>query len=319
MRKLIILFAVISAISLGGYLYYREGKLPVNKSTTETTIFVIEPGQDLDSIINNLSNADLIRNRLVFYLVVKQLGIERKIQAGDFRLSQSMSAEAIAREFTHGTIDVWVTVPEGLRKEEIAELMATQFDIPETEFNELAEEGYLFPDTYLVPKNPSAQQIIDIMRANFDVKVGDDMVNKARAKGMTLDELVTFASIIEKEAFKNDKQEVADIMYRRLEEEYPLQVDATVQYALGYQAREKRWWKKQTTFEDLKYESPYNTYLNTGLPPGPISNPGLASIEAAANADSDTPYMFYLHDIKGNTYYAETYDEHLENIEKYLR
>lgn len=319
MKKLIILVVVLTLIGIGGYLYYQEGKLPVNKNATEYTMFVIEPGQDLDSIINDLSSEDLIRNRLAFYLVVKQLGIERKIQAGDFRLSQSMSADQIAQELTRGTIDVWVTIPEGLRKEEIAELMATQFDIPETEFNELAEEGYLFPDTYLVPKNPTAQQIIDIMQANFDAKVGDDIREKAREKGMTLDELVTFASIVEKEAFKNDKQEVADIMYRRLEEDYPLQVDATVQYALGYQAREKRWWKKQTTFEDLKYESPYNTYLNTGLPPAPISNPGLASIEAAANADADTPYMFYLHDTKGNTYYAETYDEHLENIERYLR
>ncbi|MBP9690861.1 endolytic transglycosylase MltG [Candidatus Woesebacteria bacterium] len=319
MKKLLILIVILILCAIGGVLYMREGQLPVNKKSTESTFFVIKPGQDLDSIINDLSDAKLIRNRVVFYLVVKQLGIERKIQAGDFRLSQSMTAQEIAEEFTHGTVDVWITIPEGLRKEEIAERMATQFNIPETEFNELANEGSLFPDTYLVPKNPTAQQIIDIMTANFEKQFTDELRAKAREKGFTENELITFASIIEKEAFRNDKQEVADIMYRRLQDDYPLQVDATVQYALGYQASERRWWKKQTTFDDLKYVSPYNTYLNTGLPPAPISNPGRASLEAAANADAATPYMFYLHDSKGNTYYAETYEEHQANIQKYLR
>jgi len=319
MKKLIIFLIILVVIAISGFIFYKEGKLPVNKASEENTMFVIEPGEDLDSIINNLSKENLIRNRLVFYLLVKQKGIERKIQAGDFRLSQSMSAEEIADEFTHGTVDVWVTIPEGLRKEEIAEVMSKTFDISETEFNELATEGYLFPDTYLIPKNPSAQQIIDIMTANFDKQFDEDIQKKAREKGMTDKELLTFASIIEKEANASDKQQIANIMYRRLEEDYPLQVDATVQYALGYQAGEKRWWKKQTTFEDLKYDSPYNTYKYTGLPPAPISNPGRASIEAASNADADTPYMFYLHDGNGNTYYAGTYEQHQSNIEKYLR
>lgn len=319
MKKLAIFLIILVVIAVSGYAFYKEGKLPVNKTSEETTMFVIEPGEDLDSIINNLSKEDLIRNRLVFYLLVKQKGIERKIQAGDFRLSQSMTAEEIADELTHGTVDVWVTVPEGLRKEEIAEIMSKAFDISETEFNELANEGYLFPDTYLVPKDPTAQQIIDIMTANFNNQFDEDIQQKAREKGMTDIELLTFASIIEKEANANDKQQIANIMYRRLEEEYPLQVDATVQYALGYQAGEKRWWKKQTTFEDLKFDSPYNTYKYTGLPPAPISNPGRASLEAASNADSDTPYMFYLHDGSGKTYYARTYEEHQQNIERYLR
>ncbi len=319
MKKIAIFITILVVLALGGFLFYKEGMLPVNKSATESQIFVISPGEDLDSIINKLSKENLIRNRLIFYLIVKQKGIERKIQAGDFRLSKSMTAEEIADELTHGTIDVWVTVPEGLRKEEIAEIMATTFDIPETEFNELSDEGYLFPDTYLVPKNPTAQQIIDIMSANFESKFSDEIRQKAREKGMTEEELLIFASIIEKEAFKHDKQQVADILYRRLQENYPLQVDATVQYALGYQASEKRWWKSRTTFADLEYNSPYNTYKNTGLPPAPISNPGIASIEAAAEADEDTPYLFYLHDQNGKTYYAKTYEEHQRNIEKYLR
>ena len=98
----------------------------------------------------------------------------------------------------------------------------------------------------------------------------------------------------------------------------PLQVDATVQYVLGYQLNEKRWWKKALTFDDLKIQSPYNTYVVSGLPPAPISSPGMAAIEAVLNATTDTPYLFYIHDLQGNTYYGKDYAEHQENIEKYL-
>lgn len=319
MKKILIFVAVIIIIIFVGYFFYKEGSLPANKNDDEPVIFVIEKGENLDSIINNLSNADLIRNRVVFYYIVKQMGLETKIQAGDFRLNKSMTAKEIAEELTHGTIDVWVTVPEGLRKEEVAEIMSEKFGIKETEFNEIAKEGYLFPDTYLVPKNPTAEQIVQIMENTLDAKIDGEIIETAKEKGLDKDELLTLASIVEKEAFKNDKQEIADILYKRLEENYPLQVDATVQYALGYQPSEKRWWKKQLTFDDLKIESPYNTYENFGLPPKPIANPGLESIKAAANASADTPYMFYAHDENGKTYYSKDYDEHLENVNKYLR
>ena len=319
MKKVIYIIAIIVSVAIALLTLYTEGKLPVNKNAEKSVMFVVNKGENLDSIINKLSSEKLIRNRVVFYLVVKQLGIERKIQAGDFRLSQSMSAEEIAKELTHGAVDIWVTVREGLRKEEVAEIMSKEFDISETEFNNLSREGYLFPDTYLIPKNPSVEQIVNIMESTFNKRYSEELQKKARKNGFTDLELITFASIIEKEATANDKQEVADILFKRLRDNYPLQVDATVQYALGYQVNEKRWWKKQTTFEDLKIESPYNTYKNVGLPPNPICSPSLASIKAAANASVDTPYMFYLHDRKGKTYYAETYDQHLENIEKYLR
>lgn len=319
MKKVIYIIAILVSVAIALLTLYTEGKLPVNKNAEKSVMFVVNKGENLDSIINKLSSEKLIRNRVVFYLVVKQLGIERKIQAGDFRLSQSMSAEEIAKELTHGAVDIWVTVREGLRKEEVAEIMSKEFDISETEFNNLSREGYLFPDTYLIPKNPSVEQIVNIMESTFNKRYSEELQKKARKNGFTDLELITFASIIEKEATANDKQEVADILFKRLRDNYPLQVDATVQYALGYQVNEKRWWKKQTTFEDLKIESPYNTYRNVGLPPNPICSPSLASIKAAANASVDTPYMFYLHDRKGKTYYAETYDQHLKNIEKYLR
>ena len=146
------------------------------------------------------------------------------------------------------------------------------------------------------------------------------MKAKALKNGLTANEVVILASLIEKEAlFDEDRQEIANIMLRRLKEGHKLQIDATVQYALGYQPAEKRWWKKSLTLEDLKFNSPYKTYLISGLPPTPISNPGKASLDAVVNASADTPYLFYIHDSKGRTHYARNLAEHQRNIDKYLQ
>jgi UPF0755 protein len=320
MKKLTTVVIILVIIALAAFLFYKEGSLAVNKKDTSSKLFVVEPGESLDTIINHLASNDLIRNRVVFYLIVKQMNIETKIQAGDFRISPSMDARAIAEELTHGTLDIWVTIPEGLRKEEIAEIISEKFAIPESEFNALAKEGYLYPDTYLIPKSPNAQKIIDILTKTFDEKFTDEMKAKMQKKGMTINQVVTLASILEREAFgDSDRQQIANILYRRWQEDYPLQVDATVQYVLGYQADEKRWWKKSLTLNDLKIKSPYNTYVVTGLPPGPIASPGIAAMQAVLNADANTPYFFYIHDSKGVTHYAKTSEEHEANIQKYLR
>jgi UPF0755 protein len=320
MKKISILTAIVVLVLFGGFLFYKEGTLPVNKTDKTPKIFVIEQGEALDSIINNLAKEELIRNRVVFYWIVKQKGIERKIQAGDFRLMKSMDAYTIAEELTHGTVDVWVTIPEGLRKEEVAEIMSQKFGITETEFNALAQEGFLYPDTYLMPKNPTAQQVIDILTNTFNQKFTEEMKQQMIKKGMTQNEVVTLASILEREAFGDaDRQDIANVLYRRLDEGIPLQVDATVQYVLGYQPGEKRWWKKDLTFEDLKINSPYNTYVITGLPPAPIASPGIETIQAVINAEANTPYLFYIHDAEGNTHYAKDSEGHQSNINKYLK
>ena len=198
MKKLIILLIILGIFSVGGYLFYKEGTLPVNKSDTTAKMFVIDQGEPLDSIINSLYQEKLIRNRIVFRFIVKQKGIETKIQAGDFRLFPSMNAYEIADELTHGTVDVWITIPEGMRKEEIAEIVSEKFDIPETEFNSLAEEGYLYPDTYLIPKNPTAQQVVDILINTFEEKFTDEMEQQMIQKGMPRNEVVTLASLLER-------------------------------------------------------------------------------------------------------------------------
>ncbi len=306
-------------ISIGFYLFYEEGSLPVDKNNQGVSMFTVKQGEGLNSIVNNLASENLIRNRVVFYLIVKRLGIEKKIQAGQFRLSKNMRAETIAQNLTHGTEDVWVTIIEGLRKEEIAQILTQNFGIETIEFIEKAREGYLFPDTYLIPKGATIERILNIFQTNFDKKYNTNLKAEVKKRGLTEREGLIIASLVEKEAkFPEDKQKVAGILIKRYKEGWLMQLDATIQYALGYQKNEKSWWKKNLTIEDIKVDSTYNTYEYEGLPPAPICNPGLDSLTAVAQAEINTPYWYYISDKKGNMHYGVTLEDHNENIRKYL-
>jgi len=319
MKKILFFFMVIAFIGLGFFLFFKEGALAVNKTDKSNKIFVIRKGEGLNQIANNLASSGLIRNKIVFYLIVKQMGIEKKIQAGDFRLSPSMDAYKIAQSLTHGTLDNWVTIIEGLRKEEIAQIISQAFDIPETDFLKLADEGYLFPDTYLIPREATSGSIIKILTDNFVRRFSDQLKLEAKAKNLSEKEVLILASLVEKEAKTyDDKVQVAGIILKRLKNDWPLQIDATVQYALGYQSNEKTWLKKNLTQEDLEIDSPYNTRKNKGLPPGPICNPGLDSIKAVIYGNQQTPYWYYISDTKGRMHYAKTLEGHETNIKKYL-
>lgn len=310
---------ILLVLATGFYLYFRSGSLPFNKSDKVSKIFIVPRGEPLEGIINSLYKEDLIRNKLVFYMIVKQKGIDRAIQAGDFRLSPSMNAYQIADALTHGTLDVWITLIEGTRREEMAQVIGHELNIPEVEFVSVAEEGYLFPDTYLIPKDATAGSVLSILKNNYNQKFTPDLKAKAAKNGLSEKGVIILASIVEKEAkTPEDKKIVAGILLKRLEEDWPLQVDATIQYALGYQTDEKTWWKKYLSFDDLKIDSPYNSYTNKGLPPTPISNPGIVSIAAVAEADSSTPFWYYISDTKGVMHYARTQEEHEANISKYL-
>jgi len=321
MKKVHILLFLLILITTSFYLFYKEGSLPVNKNSQISKIFVIKQGEPLNTIVNNLVNEGLIRNKIVFYLIVKQLGIERKIQAGDFRLSPKMSAIELAKNLTHGTLDVWVTLIEGTRKEEMAQIISKNLDIPEIEFIKLADEGYLFPDTYLVPRTATAETVLSIIKNNFKNKFSEELQTQAKNKKLTEKQVLILASLVEREARQQvSREKVASIILKRYLVDWPLQIDATVQYALGYQSVEKSWWKKKLTEEDLKIDSLYNTYKNKGLPPEPISNPSLSSIKAVINADENTPYWYYITDDKnGVMRYAVTLEEHQVNVNKYLQ
>lgn len=309
---------VFLIIAISSFVYYKEGTLPVEKGNKQPVLFVIRRGEDLNSIMQNLEREKLIRNRIVFFFIVKQMGIEKDIQAGTFRLSPAMTPQEIAKQLTQGSEDIWVTIIEGLRKEEIADIITSELGIASAEFLQEAKEGYMFPDTYLIPRTATAETVHSIFANNFAVRYSQDIAQKAEALGLSQREVIILASIVEKEGRGEDRKLVASVLLRRYKEDYPLQADATVQYALGYQPDIKKWWKPALSLDDLKVQSPYNTYLNPGLPPGPISNPGLSSIEAVVNANPNTPYFFYLHSPDGTVYPARTNDEHEENKAKYL-
>lgn len=318
MNKLKILLFLLILISVSFYLFYSEGSLPVNKKSTTSKLFTIKSGEPLDTIVNNLNNEGFIRNKIVFYLIVKKLGLERKIQAGEFKLSQDMNGVEVANSLTHGTTDTWLTLIEGMRKEEMAEIIAKTLSIPEIEIKSKTKEGYIFPDTYQVPKNASADIVLSIIKNNN--KFIEAFQNIKKQTKLTEKQVLILASLVEREARQSSTREkVAGIILKRYLTDWPLQIDATVQYILGYQPSEKSWWKKYLTEDDLKIESPYNTYRHPGLPPEPICNPSLSSINAVINANPNTPYWYYITDPQGVMHYAVTLEEHENNINKFLR
>ncbi len=317
--RVFILFVVIVLTCIVGFLWWMDGTSPVDTSEQASVTFTVNRGESIRTIAGRLASERLIRSRTVFFLVVKMKGIDNSIQAGDFQLNRSMNAEGIADALTHGAVDIWVTTLEGWRNEEIGAKLSAELKIPEQEFIAEAQEGYMFPDTYLLPKNASASAVVAIFRANFDKRVTQELRNAAATEGLNLDQMVTLASIVEREGrTSEDRAVIAGILMNRLAKKMPLDVDASLQYIAGYSLAEKSWWKKALTDADKKIDSPYNTYKNVGLPPGPIANPGLSSVTAVAYPKK-SDYIFYLHDPQGGIHYGKTLEEHEANIRKYLQ
>lgn len=314
MKKFLILIVILAIFFLGFFVWWNRGLSAVNPQNKQTQFFVIPQGQGIREISNNLKEQGLIQDPIVFFLLVKQKGIDEKIQAGDFRLSPSMTALQIAENLTHGSIDVWVTIPEGQRADEIADTL--QQKIPSYEESWRAslrkEEGYLFPDTYLIPKDATVETVTTLLTNTFYTRV-KEMGLTQNSQG--LNRLVTIASLIEREAITDaEKPIISGIINNRLDLGMALQVDATIQYAKG--KRGNTYWAPVTQEEYRSVRSNYNTYLSPGLPPTPIANPGLSALRAAQNP-ADTPYLYYLHDKNGTIRYGRTLDEHNENIQKY--
>lgn len=210
-----------------------------------------------------------------------------------------------------------VTLIEGWRVEEMAERLNKELGIKNSEFIKAADEGYMFPDTYFFKPTATAEEVVEVLRNTFDQKYDSTLQQKIKRLGLNAKEGVILASIVEREARSDEvRRMVASILLKRLNIGMGLNADATIQYALGYQPVEKSWWKRHLSKTDLRIDSPYNTYIYAGLPPAPISNPSLSSLNAVANAGS-TPYLYYYHDSKGISYYAKTLDEHNANVAKF--
>lgn len=301
-----IILTILSILS-----WYRGSLKSVNVDNATFSEFEVETGESTASILERLEDQNLIKSQLAAKVYLKLN--PQIIQAGKYTLGQSMTTKDILNILSNAEDEtVWITIPEGLRIDEIAEIWAEKVDgISKSEFEQLANsaykgkdtaEGYLFPDTYNVDKEIATEEAFELMTTTFEQKVG------------TIDyDALILASIVEREGRTSDERPVvAGILQKRLNTPgWLLQADATLLY-------DQKDWKATITKEIKDTYSPYNTYQIDGLPPTPICNPGLESINAARDPETTTPYWYYLHDKDGIIHYAVTQEEHDANIYNYL-
>jgi len=281
----------------------------------EEKVFIIEERQGLEKIAQNLEQQKIIRNSWVFvyYLWLKQQ--TGKLQAGKYNLSPSMTIPEVARKIVKGeVIKDWikVTIPEGWTNKQIKERLVNLGLISQDKNISLELQGYLFPDTYYFEKKAPIEEIIKRMQDNFNKKITEDLKAEIKKQNKNLYQILIMASLLEKEV-KSDKDRaiVAGIFWKRLENNYPLESCATIAYILEVD-------KWRYSIEETKIKSPYNTYLNIGLPPTPINNPGLSTIKAAVYPEY-TDYNFFLTDPEtGQTIFSRTLEEHNANKRRYF-
>jgi len=317
MRKISFIFVLLLLVLGGVAVWWNNGTAPVNPSNQTRKLFVINKGEGIREIANNLKEKGFIKDPVTFFLLIKKRGLDGKIQAGEFYIAPSMNASQIAEALQVGTFDIRVTIPEGKRAQEVADILQEQFSTFQESWRSklAAQEGYLFPDTYSFSKDADIDSIITTMTDNFEKKYAN--IPDGRKNTLSKSQIVTISSMVEREAkYQEDRPLVASVIFNRLQAGMPLQLDATVQYALGFQPAEKTWWKKDLIADDLQFNSAYNTYQNVGLPPTPISNPGLEVLTAVVEAPS-TDFLYYVSDKSGHNHYAKTLAEHDANIKKY--
>lgn len=316
---LIIIFLLVAVTAAGAFLWWRS-QLSAPSTSRETASVLVTKGATAGQIAKKLAEAGVIKNEFAFRLYTKLNNKAANLPVGEFEVPKNLSVSDVIAFMMKGPQELWVTIPEGLRREEypdrfieVLNLTGSAATAFREEFLEASEdkEGYLFPETYLVPKEVTAARVVSLLTNTFEKKFPNSTARE-----------VILASLIEREA-KTDKERpmIAGILENRIAIDMPLQIDATVQYArasaLCRGATCADWWPT-IYLEDYKLDHPYNTYTIPGLPPAPISNPGLTSLEAAKNP-ADNNYLFYIHDRDAQVHYAETFDEHNANIAKYLR
>lgn len=294
--------------------------------------FMIGIGEPVNSVALHLESAGIIRHAESFRAYLIYSGLDTSIQAGEYRLSPAMSAIDIAHELQDATAtEVPFTVLPGWRMEEIAASLPTSglsitpdeflaaARVPSTDFDFLAGapsvEGFLYPDSYIFPRNITVNEFVDELIRNFALHLTPDLTNAFSQKGLTVYQAVTLASIVEREAVRDEEKPlIASVYLNRLNIGMKLDADPTVQYALGYDFATGKWWKSPLSLDDLQYDSYFNTYLYADLPPTPISNPSLDSLDAVA-FPAETTYYYFRARCDGSGYhiFAETFDEHLAN------
>lgn len=325
----LLVFILVAVIFLSSLFYGQLGE--ANPTDTKDRLFVVEHGTSSVQIANILEKEGFIKNSRAFMIYIKLTGNAQKLKAGQYLLNSSLTVPQIVDKLVQGKVAMQsFTIPEGYHLRQIAEVFAKQGiatedefrkvvkegdfnfaflkEIPETIEAEKRLEGYLFPDTYTIPRGMAAEDVIEMMLKRFDTVYQQLPPNKT---GLTVHEVVTLASIIEGESMLDKERPViASVFFNRLKIGQRLEADSTIQYLF-----EER--KKRVLYKDLEIASPYNTYRNKGLPPGPIGSPGEASLRAVLEPDDNGYYYFVARkDNSGEHVFSKTLAEHNRNKRK---
>lgn len=330
---------VLAILAITGVIGFNTLLLPVNAGATVEEILVeIPPGASTREIASRLKENEIIRNALFFRLYAQWAGQDQEFLAGTYRLNPAMGMREIMDTIIRGAVyrdTIWLVIPEGSTVEQIAAELQREELLDRSQFLELCTapsplllerfyflqeavlhsgmhyvlEGYLFPDTYEIERGADAEEIALLMLHRLETVLSRERVDRAAELGLDVHQLLTLASIVEREAVVDrERRRIASVFHNRLQRDYPLQSCATVQYLLSEA-------KENLTLDDLALESPYNTYLYPGLPPGPIAVPGEQSLLAALSPE-ETGYFYFnaKDDGSGEHYFSRTLEEHYYHI-----
>ncbi|GAA0722137.1 endolytic transglycosylase MltG [Clostridium malenominatum] len=320
-----VILIIIIALGISSYFYYYSvSKHPFKKDIEEVRV-VVNPGDSLYKVLDNLKEENKIRSLLIIKAYIKKNNLQTNIKPGNYIIKSDVNLNVFLTDLNEGLYNkdlIKITIPEGYDIEKIAQTLENKNVISKEEFisgvkqyvvpeyikekgnRKYALEGYLFPDTYMLAKEMKAEDIINIMFNRFNGAL-NELREKYKIDNDKVDTIITVASMVEKEAeASSERGKVASVFYNRMKKGMRMQSCATVLYALG-EHRDKLYDR------DLKVDSPYNTYIIDGFPPGPIASPGMASIEAALNPE-DTNYLFFVSYNDGTHFFTHDYNEFLK-------
>lgn len=325
------LISIIFVVSISVFIFTQIG--PYNKNNTEGIVVEIPQGSTTNTISDILYKNNLIKNKAMFKISVKLSNKAQQFKAGKYLFNQTYSNKQIINDLSLGKIyndGIKITIPEGSTSREIVSILVDKklgnqdsyealISNPKEFYNDFkfleedditSLEGFLYPSTYYFDENSSEKEVLSTMLSQFNKVYTDKLRDRQKELNMTTEQVLNLASIVEKEAILDkDRPIIASVFYNRLEIGMPLQSDATIQYIF----KER---KKIVTYKDLEIDSPYNSYKNKGLPPTPISNPGIESIKATLYPEK-TDYLYFVAKMDGGNNYSKNYEDHLKYVKEY--
>jgi UPF0755 protein len=322
------LLLIVAAVAAGAWFYQGLGR-PYRGYSEPEQFVEIPQGSGPAAMGRRLEEAGVVRSAASFRLAVWMRGVGQRLQAGEYRFSEPMSVIEVVDKIARGDVHlVSITFPEGWTIRQKAALYEKRGFGSAEEFREAAGnesliadldpaardlEGYLFPDTYSLPRTVSAGQLVERMVNGFRKALTPEVIARGKERGLSVRQIVTLASLVEKETAKPEERELVAAVYsNRLRIGMGMQADPTVIYALELMGR----YQGNLTRENMRVDHPYNTYVYAGLPPGPIANPGRASLEAAVNP-ADVPYLYFVSRNDGSHVFSTTYEEHQRNVQEW--